>query len=128
MADPSVEELYRELSPHYPPRPPEVDRVTFNYGAAIGAPSSPEYTAMTRYCHALGNVTICFSNAQWRLEMALRAVRCACDVEEQADAMDELRRIFHEVDRELERIEVLPLRFFRYGRIGNILRHFNPFK
>jgi hypothetical protein len=113
---------------HWPSAAPDVDRETFNYGRAIGAPDTAEYRAMARYNTALGDVAMVFSNAQWRLEMAVRDIRVACNVPEQEEAMERARVVLHTVDRELEKVEHLPLRFFRYGRIGNVLKQFNPFQ
>lgn len=69
-----------------------------------------------------------FSGAQWKLEMALRDVRCACSLQEQQDAMDALRRAYVEVDRALATVKAGGIRFDRYGRVGTVLRWFNPFK
>lgn len=108
-----------------------VDRETFNYGRALPLESlSPaalaEYKAMVRYRDALSTIANVLTNEAWRLEMAVRDVRIACEPAEREAALAEMRRVFHSVDRSTERMECQPLRFYRFGRIGNVLRHFFP--
>lgn len=106
---------------------PKVDRSIFNYGPAIGGPKgNAEYDATVIYTQALGACYIKMSAAAWKMEMALKMVRDACDPQEQAAALDAMRVAFHEVDRDLETIAAGPVKFYRYGRIGNVLRHFTP--
>lgn len=107
---------------------PTVDRSIFNYGAALGAPKgNAEYDAFERTREALGTVAMAFSRRQWELEEAARAVRHAVTPTEQAEALAAYRVTFHAVDRALEHVAAGPLKWFRYGRVGEVLKSFNPF-
>jgi hypothetical protein len=131
---------------HTPTTAP-VDRRTFNYGRALGRPkasetdllygelagpwnrkdAAAEYAVMEDYAKAMAAIANKLSAGAWAIDMALMHVRCSETLTEQAEKMQELRATFHKVDRDLEAIHVAPLRYHRYGRIGNVLRHFNPF-
>ena len=114
-----------------------VDRGTFNYGRALGVPKASDnpwnasdpglrYKHARDYASALGSIATQFSDAAWKLEMKLRDVRNACTPAEQTQALSELDVAFHAVDRLTEQVTFGPLKFYRYGRIGNVLRHFTP--
>lgn len=115
---------------------PVVDRVTFNYGAALGR---PKYSATTKapwednqaaaaydwyeaYTRSLASVSNVFSAAQWRMEMAIRDVRNATTEVEQAEAMDRARATFAEVDRGLDHVRSRHATWFRFGRGGDVLK------
>ncbi len=117
--------LYRELTGREPRK--AVDRSTFNYGRALGPMRTAEYAAMERTAQALRGIAGIFSAASWKLDMALKAIRDSETHSEQQAAMATGREAFHIVDRDLEQVHIAPLRFFRYGRIGDVLRTFNPF-
>ncbi len=101
-----------------------VDRATFNYGRALGSPQTAEYVAFAAQARAWATVASQFSRGAWALDLALKFARDAETREEQARAMTEARRVFHEYDRKLERVESGPCKWFRYGRVGNVLRKF----
>lgn len=118
---------------------PGSDRVTFNYGRALGSPKAvydgapwnrndyqAEYEHAVKVTRALGDIAVKFSNAAWRMEMATRDVRLSETLKEQADMMADLRIAFHEIDRDLETVESDGMKWSRYGRIGNVLRRFKP--
>lgn len=109
-------------------RAAQVDRSTFNYGRALGAPKdNAEFVAIETVAQALGQINMQLSAAHWRLDMALKNVRDAETATEQAAYLAVLRETFHHVDRKLETVASGPVKFYRYGRIGNVLRSFNPF-
>lgn len=120
-----------------------VDRSTFNYGAALGRPKhgaaigptatwedqSPasRYDAMMAFCGRLAEAQQQLSRHQWALEMALRDIRCACSTTEQTDAIAAAEKVWYAADRGTEVLDGDGARWHRYGRVGNVLRRFNPF-
>src|SRR6185503_10736286 len=74
--------------------PPKVDRVTFNYGRALGRPkhdpiydelvppydrkdAAAQYDAMEAFAHSMGAIGLQFTHASWAMDMALRDIRCS---------------------------------------------------
>lgn len=118
-----------------------VDRVTFNYGRALGRPkhdpicdalvapwdrkdTAAQYDAMEAFAHSMGNIGLQFTHASWAMDMALRDIRCSETHEEQAAAFETARALFVRLDRSLERPAAGGIKYFRYGRIGEVLRNF----
>jgi hypothetical protein len=106
---------------------PRVDLQTFNYGRALGKPTgklAPQYEHVETYLRALQRVSAFFSAAAWRLEMALRDVRNAETEADQDILVGALSAIWHDVDASLDRVQgqcgLTVLKWFRYGRIGNV--------
>lgn len=118
-----------------------VDRVTFNYDRALGRPKhdpiydelvapwdrkdiAAQYDALEAFAHNLGNIGLQFTHASWAMDMALRDIRCGETREEQAAAFETARALYARLDRGLERPASGGIKYFRYGRIGEVLRNF----
>lgn len=120
---------------------PVVDRSVFNYGAALGRPkhapvnllnpwndASPaaQYDAITAFAARLAKAQLQLSRHAWALEMALKHVRDACTPEEQAAKLAEALEVWHVADRGTAELDGGGAKWFRYGRIGDVLRRFTP--
>lgn len=131
-----TEEAFMPKSPLAP-----VDRVTFNYGRALGRPKhdplfdglvepwnrddiAAQFDAMEAFAHSMGAIGLQFTHASWAMDMALRDIRCSETREEQAAAFETARALYARLDRGLERPAAGGIKYFRYGRIGEVLRNF----